>query len=348
MSPTIRAASDLLAEGDLIHAGFAPDARDLLLDEIVPDPLQPRRHFDTAELQSLADDIARRGVLQPILVRPGEKPGEAYRLVSGERRWRAARIAGKVRIPVRVRELSDDEVRAAQLAENVLRAELTDIEKGRALRSLYDIRKSLQPKTTWEDVAQEVGLGRARIHDLFQLASLPESIGQLIEAGRLSGSHGIALQRAKEMLSEEEMTALAEQAARPSDRRQGGYNWSVAYLRRHIQEYDPAVKKPIPSEAPVGEETAAETDILPAPKAETLPALETDRWEPESVASFTKLRPAVAEVLRLLAEESLTVEEQSLLTAALMPKRPDAASEPLPPGESSGENRTPKSEGGKR
>ena len=88
-------------------------------------------------------------------------------------------------------------MQAAQLAENVLRAELTDIEKGRALRRLYELRKSQNSKTTWEDIAAEVGLGRSRIHDLFHLAELPESIAALIEAGRLSGSHGIMLQRAQ-------------------------------------------------------------------------------------------------------------------------------------------------------
>lgn len=235
LSHTVAAAASLLAEGDMAHAGIANDARDLLLDDIEPDALQPRRHFATADLEALAEDIARRGVLQPILVRPPAHAGEPYRLVAGERRWRAARLAGKVRIPARIRELTDDEVQAAQLAENVLRAELTDIEKGRALRRLYELRKASNHKTTWEDIAGEVGLGRSRIHDLFHLAALPESVAEMIEAGRLSGSHGILLQRAGETLGADEVVALAGQAARADNRRTGGYRMSVAQLRQTIQ-----------------------------------------------------------------------------------------------------------------
>lgn len=237
LSQTVAAAADLLAEGDRAHAGIPTDARDLLLDEITPDLLQPRRHFDEADLRALADDIARRGVLQPILVRPPQEPGEPYRLVAGERRWRAARLAGKVRIPARVRDLADEEVRAAQLAENVLRAGLSDIEKGRALRGLYELRKRQNHKTTWENIAAEVGLGRARIHDLFNLASLPEPVAKLIESGRLSGSHGIALQRAQGALSDQQIIQLAEKSARPQNKRVGGFALSVARLRQDIHFY---------------------------------------------------------------------------------------------------------------
>lgn len=235
LSQTVAAAAELLAEGDRAHAGIPADARDLLLEEIAPDPEQARRRFDEAELRALAEDIARRGVLQPILVRPPAHPGERYRLVAGERRWRAAALAGKVRIPARIKDLSDEEVQAAQLAENVLRAGLTDIEKGRALRRLYELRKAQDNKTVWEDIAAEVGLGRARIHDLFHLAALPEPVARLIESGRLSGSHGIALQRAQGALSEAEIIALAESAARGESKGVGGFGMPVARLRREIQ-----------------------------------------------------------------------------------------------------------------
>ena len=228
LAETVAAAAGLLEEGDRAHAGVAADARDLLLDEVVPDPAQPRRHFDEAELRALADDIARRGVLQPVLVRPPAAPGGPYRLVAGERRWRAARMAGRARIPARVRDLADEDVQAAQLAENILRAGLTDIEKGRALRHLYEIRKAQNHKATWEDVGAEVGLGRARIHDLFNLASLPAPVAALIEAGRLSGSHGILLQRAQDAMPEEDLVALAHRAARPEGRRVGGCALTVA------------------------------------------------------------------------------------------------------------------------
>ena len=237
LQQTADAAAALLEEGDKAHAGISTDARDLLLDEIEPDALQPRRHFDETELRVLADDIARRGVLQPILVRPPLEAGGRYRLVAGERRWRAAGMAGKVRIPVRVRALNDQEVRGAQLVENVMRVDLSDIEKGQALRSLYELRKEENRKTTWEDVAEEVGLVRSRINELFQLAQLPEPIANLIASGRLSGSHGIALQRAAEELDASAVLELAYEAARSDTRRSGSYGLSVAQLRRRLQQY---------------------------------------------------------------------------------------------------------------
>jgi ParB family chromosome partitioning protein len=250
---TASAAAALLEEGDRRHAGVPEDARDLLTGEIAPDPSQPRRHFDESDLSALADDIGRRGILNAILVRPPQTPGGPYRLVCGERRWRAAQLAGLVRLPARVRDLSDEEVRAAQLAENVLRAGLSDIEKGRSLRALYDLRKAASPRTTWEDVASEVGLGRARIHDLFQLAGLPESVAGLIESGRLSGSHGIALQRAQGQLGLDTVVQLAQDSARPEGRRSGGYGLSVAELRERIQQLvssDTAPAAPAPALRP--------------------------------------------------------------------------------------------------
>lgn len=251
LAQTAAAASALLEEGDRRHAGIPEDARDLLLDDIEPDPLQPRRTFEEPELRALAEDIARRGVISAILVRPPVIPLGKYRLVCGERRWRASRMAGLVRIPARVRELRDDEVRAAQLAENILRADLNDIEKGRSLRELYDIRKEENARTTWEAVAEEVGLGRARIHDLFHLASLPVSIATLIESGRLSGSHGIALQRAQAQLGEETVIQLAHEAARPEGRRTGSFGLSVVALRERIQFLLKGEATPEPEEVPV-------------------------------------------------------------------------------------------------
>lgn len=298
LSLTAAAAADLLEEGDRAHAGIATDARDLLLSEIEPDPQQPRRHFDDADLRVLADDISRRGVLQPVLVRPPLSPGQPYRLVAGERRWRAARLAGKVRIPARVREIADEDVQAAQLAENILRAGLTDIEKGRALRRLYELRKAQSYKTTWEDIAGEVGLGRARINDLFSLASLPDAVAGLIESGRLTGSHGIALQRAQEHLLEEEVIALAHQAARPQGKRSGGYALTVAGLRHQLQARIGQVSGNSSHAKPVGSTDVASPGNGPA-------------------TSTASLKPFVRRTLEAVASGTITSEEHDLLVKAL-------------------------------
>ena len=306
----------------MAHAGIANDARDLLLDDIEPDALQPRRHFAPADLEALAEDIARRGVLQPILVRPPARPGEPYRLVAGERRWRAARLAGKVRIPARIRALTDDEVQAAQLAENVLRAELTDIEKGRALRRLYELRKASNHKTTWEDIAGEVGLGRSRIHDLFHLAALPDAVAEMIEAGRLSGSHGILLQRAGETLGSDEVIALAEQSARVENRRTGGYRMSVAQLRQTIQVRASLVEQAVRERGQAGgagEVTFSGGDpALPDASAMLAEAGNGDGGDASSLFhAMRMLRPAVRQVVEELEQNTLSEVEISALFMAL-------------------------------
>jgi ParB family chromosome partitioning protein len=310
LSRTVAAAAELLESGDRAHAGVATDARDLLITEIEPDPLQPRKHFDTAELRNLSDDIGRRGVLQPVLVRPPLEPGGKYRLVAGERRWRAADLAGKVRIPARIRELSDEDVRAAQLAENVLRSGLSDIEKGRALRGLYELRKAQNPKSTWEDIAGEVGMGRARIHDLFHLASLPEPIAALIAGGRLSGSHGIALQRAQETISEETLIEFAVRAARPENRRGGGFGLSVARLREEIT----ALTSPSPTEE--GMESGADASN----SAKVSIQIDTFAQNGDSDGSSpagAPLQPFVRRTLDALAKGRLSADELRMLQSAL-------------------------------
>ncbi len=310
LSRTVAAAAELLESGDRAHAGVATDARDLLITEIEPDPLQPRKHFDGAELRNLSEDIARRGVLQPVLVRPPLEPGAKYRLVAGERRWRAADLAGKVRIPARIRELSDEDVRAAQLAENVLRSGLSDIEKGRALRGLYELRKAQNPKSTWEDIAGEVGMGRARIHDLFHLASLPEPIAALIAGGRLSGSHGIALQRAQESLSEETLVEFAVRAARPENRRGGGFGLSVARLREEIA----ALTTP----SITGDTSETNSESGNSSKVSTqIDTFARNGASDGSKAAEASLQPFVRRTLDALAKGRLSADELRMLQTAL-------------------------------
>ena len=223
---------DMLIEGDRAQAGNSEKEQvwNLLVDEIEPDPEQPRRHFDAVALQELADDIGRRGVLQPIVVRllPGEPV--RYRIIVGERRWRASRIAGKPRVPCLIREMEPGDVRQAQLVENVVREGLSDVERGIALRTLYDEVKRTDPKVTWEDVARRVGLSRVQIHLLSRLSHLPEEIIAMINAGRLSGSHGVELGRLNG--SGNAQKGLAEEAARAA--KSSPYGLSVTALRRRV------------------------------------------------------------------------------------------------------------------
>lgn len=220
----------MLHEGDRAQAGN-PEKEQvwlLLIDEIDPDPAQPRRHFDEAALSELAADITRRGVLQPILVRP---TGDRYQIIVGERRWRASRQAGKPRIPCLIRDLDATAARQAQLVENVIREGISDIERGLALRQLYEDMKAADRRATWEHIAQMVGLTRMRINHLYNLSNLPRQVVDMIQTRRLSGSHGVELARLHGR--PEALLRLAEGACRPQSA-SGPHGLSVAQLRDRV------------------------------------------------------------------------------------------------------------------
>jgi ParB family chromosome partitioning protein len=229
-------ARDMLEASDRAQAGNPAENQvwDLLVSEIEPDPDQPRKHFDQAALRDLADDIAARGVLQPIVVRrvAAAGPDDAqYRIVFGERRWRASMLAGAPRIPCLVREMNAREIREAQLVENVVRQDISDVERGVALRGLYEAMKAADRSVTWDTVAKRVGLSRMRIHHLHALSSLPAPVIELIQSGRLSGSHGTELARLND---EEAQVHIAGKAARPEGARPGSYALPVAEVRERV------------------------------------------------------------------------------------------------------------------
>lgn len=223
---------EMLAEGDRAQAGNPEKEQiwNLLLDEIEPDPEQPRRYFEPTALQELADDIARRGILQPLVVRllPGEP--SRYRIIVGERRWRAARLAGRARVPCLIHEMAVEDIRQAQMVENIVREGLSDVERGLALRTLYEDAKLRDEKVTWDDIARQVGISRVQIHLLSRLSHLPEPIISLIHSNLLSGSHGVELGRLNGRA--EKQIVLAQDAARTDVH--FPYRLSVTALRRRI------------------------------------------------------------------------------------------------------------------
>lgn len=239
---------EMLEASDRAQAGNPASEQvwQLLLSEVEPDPNQPRRHFDETSLRELAEDIEIRGVLEPILVRQVE---EHYQIIVGERRWRASKLAGKARIPCIVREMSAEDIREAQLVENILRQDINDIERGLALRNLYESLKATDKEITWEKVAARVGLTRMRIHNLYSLSLLPPVIIEMIQSRRLSGSHGVELSRLSE--HPEVMIGIAESACRLEGSK-GAYALSVAQVREHVnQALNQVTEKPkrrIPAE----------------------------------------------------------------------------------------------------
>jgi len=151
-----------------------------------PNPNQPRRHFDDTALRELADSIKSQGIIQPLLVRP--HGADAYQIVAGERRWRAAQMAGLTEVPVFVRELSDKEVMAAALIENLQREDLNPIEEAEALQGL---REALE--LTQEELATRLGKSRPAIANALRLLQLSASARADIQAGLLSAGHARCL-----------------------------------------------------------------------------------------------------------------------------------------------------------
>jgi len=156
------------------------------LGEIRPNPFQPRRVFDPAGLEELRDSIRNHGLLQPVVLRKTES---GYQLISGERRWRAARLAGMPLIHAIVRpDVSDADMLELALVENVQRRDLNAIERARAFKDLMDSLEATQ-----QVVADKVGLKRSTVANLMRLLELPIGVQDLISGDKLSMGHGRAL-----------------------------------------------------------------------------------------------------------------------------------------------------------
>ena len=153
--------------------------------EIVPNPEQPRRHFDEEALTGLADSIRRHGLLQPIVVR---RIGGNYELIAGERRLQAAKRAGLTHIPVIVREARPEDRLELALIENLQRENLTPLEEAEAYRHLIDANGFTQ-----EELAARVGKSRPTITNALRLLGLPETVKGQLESGELSAGHARAV-----------------------------------------------------------------------------------------------------------------------------------------------------------
>ena len=171
----------------LVNAsGGGEDITSLPLQKIEPNPLQPRKLFDEEELQTLADSISQHGIIQPLTVRKGENG--FYQIIAGERRWRAARLAGLRNVPVNVIEADDKTVLELALIENLQRQDLNPMEESMGYRQLMQ-----EHGLTQEQVAERVGKSRPAVANALRLLSLPSSICQMLTAGQLSAGHARAL-----------------------------------------------------------------------------------------------------------------------------------------------------------
>lgn len=186
------------------------------IGDIDPNRDQPRKEFDSEALSELADSISQHGVLQPLLLRP--MPTGGYRIVAGERRWRAARMAGLTEVPAVIREMTDAEEMLFALIENLQREDLTPLEEARGYRTLIEAQDFTQ-----EEVSQAVGKSRPAVTNALRLLNLPEDIQQMLEDGEITAGHARTLlsfkneedmhlgaKKAKEGASVRELEALAK------------------------------------------------------------------------------------------------------------------------------------------
>lgn len=158
------------------------------LDDLAPNARQPRRRFDAPSLDSLAQSIRANGVLSPIVIRPVTGRATKYEIVAGERRWRAARLAGLRELPAIVRDVRDGASVELALLENLQREDLNAIEEAAGYRQLID-----EHGLTQEILSERLGKGRPTIANALRLLSLPDSVQAMLRDGKLSAGHGRAL-----------------------------------------------------------------------------------------------------------------------------------------------------------
>src|SRR6266404_7042172 len=204
------------AEGDEI--------REIEIDLIRPGHQQPRTTFDQAKLDELAQSIRTSGIIQPLLVRPR---GGLFELVAGERRWRAAQLAGLPRVPAIIREIPDDKVLELALIENIQRQELNPIEEANAYKRLIE---SLN--LTQEEVAQRVGRDRTFVTNYIRLLKLPSEIQHLLENEKLSFGHARALLGVGDVILQRR---FAHKIVK--------HNWSVRETERRIRNASQGARK---------------------------------------------------------------------------------------------------------
>ena len=182
-----RGLSALMADlgGDLAEAPEprAPD-RMLPIEALRANPDQPRRTFDEGALADLAASLKARGVIQPLIVRPDPTDAGAFQIVAGERRFRAAQLAGLAEVPVLVRDYGDQELLEIAIIENVQRADLNPIDEGAAYRALMD-----RFGHTQEQVAQALGKSRSHVANQMRLLQLPSEVQAMVESGTLTAGH---------------------------------------------------------------------------------------------------------------------------------------------------------------
>ena len=206
--------------GNQKQAGF----RQVAISKLIPNPLQPRRHFDDHALKELTASIRAQGILQPLIVRPTRSGDETFEIVAGERRWRAAQRAQVPDAPVIIRDFTDSEALAVALIENIQRDELSPLEEAEAYARL-----STDFDKTQEQVAEVVGKSRSHVANMMRLLDLPRDVRDMLTAGELTAGHARAILRspdptalAREIIAEGLSVRDAEKLGKSARGKRGG------------------------------------------------------------------------------------------------------------------------------
>jgi len=186
----IKRAEEIVSTAAQKEQPSAGPPRKLPVDRMTPGKYQPRRHFDDAAIDQLADSIAVHGVLQPLLVRP--LSGTMYEIVAGERRWRAAQKAQLHELPVVIRDLTDKEAMEIALIENLQREDLSAVEEAEGYQRLME-----EFGHTQDMLSQQLGKSRSHVANTLRLLKLPASVRKMVQAGILSAGHARTLVNAK-------------------------------------------------------------------------------------------------------------------------------------------------------
>jgi ParB family chromosome partitioning protein len=221
------------------------EIRDVETDLIRPSQQQPRTTFDQAKLEELAQSIQTTGIIQPLLVRP---LGGMYELVAGERRWRAAQLAGLTRVPAIVRDIPDEKVLELALIENIQRAELNPVEEAKAYKRLIETLGLTQ-----DEVAQRVGRDRTFVTNYLRVLKLPKEIHELIESEKITFGHARALLSVQDPVAQRR---LAQKIV--------NHNWSVRETERRVKYSDEGATKKTARSSPIQSDPnirAAETKL---------------------------------------------------------------------------------------
>ena len=183
-----RGLSALVSEAEYETGGSSSASTSetkLPIEDIVPNPNQPRIHFNETELRELSESIQEHGVLQPLLVR---KHGNGYEIIAGERRYQASKLAGLEELPVIIKEVNDEEMLALALIENLQRSDLNPVEEAKGYRQLIDASGMTQ-----EALSKAVSKSRSAITNSLRLLDLPEVVQQMIFEGKLTAGHARAI-----------------------------------------------------------------------------------------------------------------------------------------------------------